>query len=110
MRDGPYVYNLYVIVRLCVEVCSAIITTVDNIIFPRSLQDVRDVKSDFYNIAQFPNCVGAVDGTLMWIKGMRWPQEKSLSVERTSMHLITKLFLITKRGVHESYSTEIVFI
>ena len=96
MRDGPYVYNLYVIVRLCVVVCSAIITTMDNINFLRRLHDVRDVKSGFYNIAQFPYCVGAVDSTLMWIKGMNRPQEKSFSVERTSLYLISKLFLITK--------------
>ena len=105
MRDSPYVHNLYVIVRLYVVVCSAIIIIVLINNFPRSLHDVRDVKSDFYNIAQYPNCMGAVDGTLMWIKGTSGPQERSLSVERTSMHLIYKLFLITKRGVHESFST-----
>ena len=105
MRDSPYVHNLYVIVRLYVVVCSAIIIIVLNNNFPRSLHDVRDVKSDFYNIAQYPNCMGAVDGTLMWIKGTSGPQERSLSVERTSMYLIYKLFLITKRGVHESFST-----
>ena len=62
---------LYITVCLCFLVCSAIIVTVDNINFPRSLHDVRNVKADFYNIAQ----LGAVDGTWIPIKGISGPQE-----------------------------------
>ena len=69
------VKSLNVTVCLCFVVCSAINATVDNINFPRSQHDVRNVKADFYTIAQFPNCVGAVDGTLIPIKGMSGPQE-----------------------------------
>ena len=83
MRDGPYVHNLYVIVRLCFVVCSAIITTVDNIKFPRSLHDVRDVRFDFYNIAQFPNCAGAVDVD----QGYEWATGK-VFVCRKNIHAV----------------------
>lgn len=55
--------------------CSAINTTVDNIKFPVTANELRHVKSEFYDIAKFPNCVGAIDGTLIPIKGMSGPQE-----------------------------------
>ena len=86
-RYYPNVQSLYISVCLCFVVCSAINATVDNINFPRSQHDVLNVKADFYNIAQFPNCVGAVDGTLIPIKGMSGPQEVAF-VCRKNFHAL----------------------
>ncbi|XP_062608636.1 putative nuclease HARBI1 [Saccostrea cucullata] len=71
----------------CYTVCSAINTTVDNIKFPVTANELRHVKSEFYDIAKFPNCVGAIDGTLIPIKGMSGPQEPAF-VCRKNFHAL----------------------
>lgn len=67
--------------------CSAINTTVNNIKFPVTANELRHVKSEFYDIAKFPNCVGAIDGTLIPIKGMSGPQEPAF-VCRKNFHAL----------------------
>lgn len=52
------------------EVCVAINSTMENIMFPNDAYTLRSLKADFFKIAHFPNCVGAIDGTLIPIKGM----------------------------------------
>ncbi|XP_062594937.1 putative nuclease HARBI1 [Saccostrea cucullata] len=61
--------------RIIHNVCMAINRTMNNISFPRDAPTLRCIKTDFFNIAHFPNCVGAVDGTLIPIKGMGGPEE-----------------------------------
>ena len=39
------------------------------IIFPQDDQSQRDIKMDFYQIAEMPNVLGALDGTLIPIQG-----------------------------------------
>ena len=38
---------------------------------------MRDIKSEFHQIVGIPNYVGAVDGTLIPIKGMSCPEEQA---------------------------------
>lgn len=56
--------------RIIHEVCVAINSTLENITFPNDADTLRSLKADFFKIAHFPNCVGAIDGTLIPIKGM----------------------------------------
>lgn len=37
--------------------------------------EMRSIKTDFHQRAHSPNCTGAVDGTLIPIKGMTSPDE-----------------------------------
>lgn len=37
--------------------------------------EMRSIKTDFHQFAHGPNCTGAVDGTLIPIKGMTGPDE-----------------------------------
>lgn len=50
--------------------CGAINSTMENITFPSDADTLRSLKADFFKIAHFPNCVGAIDGTPIPIKGM----------------------------------------
>lgn len=56
--------------RIIHNVCLAINSKVKNISFPDNPCDLREIKNRFHAIARIPNCVGAVDGTLIPIKGM----------------------------------------
>ncbi|ESO99696.1 hypothetical protein LOTGIDRAFT_173581 [Lottia gigantea] len=42
----------------------------DNILFPNDTEELRRIKEEFYDMAQVPNVVGAIDGTLIPIQGM----------------------------------------
>uniref|UniRef100_A0A8W8NW63 Uncharacterized protein n=1 Tax=Magallana gigas TaxID=29159 RepID=A0A8W8NW63_MAGGI len=55
---------------LCDQVCGAINSTMENIMFPNDAYTLRSLKADFFKIAHSPTCVGAIDGTLIPIKGM----------------------------------------
>jgi hypothetical protein len=68
-------------------VCSAINATLNNINFPTDVAELRKAKADFFDIADFPNCVGAVDGTLIPIQGMSGPQEPAF-VCRKNFHAL----------------------
>ena len=39
------------------------------ITFPREYEELRKIKQGFYDINGFPNVIGAIDGTLIPIKG-----------------------------------------
>ena len=48
---------------------------------------MRDIKTEFHQIARIPNCVGAVDGTLIPIKGMNGLEEPAY-VCRKNFHAL----------------------
>ena len=52
-------------VSRCVDVVTQSINkNLDNVRFPEG-QELVAVKESFYKVAQFPNCIGAIDGTLI---------------------------------------------
>lgn len=57
------------------SVCYAINATIDYIDFPESVCEMRSIKLIFHQIAYLPNCIGAVDGTIIPIKGKTGPEE-----------------------------------
>ncbi|XP_062597033.1 putative nuclease HARBI1 [Saccostrea cucullata] len=57
------------------RVCRALNLFLDNIIFPSNAQILIRMKEEFYGIARFPNVVGAIDGTLIPIRGMSGEDE-----------------------------------
>jgi hypothetical protein len=38
---------------------------------PSTAQEMQEIKEGFYDIAEFPNIIGAIDGTLIAIQGMK---------------------------------------
>ena len=61
--------------KLLILVCLAINHTQKNIAFPDNASDLREIKSKFHDIGKIPNCVGAVDGTLIPNKGLSGTDE-----------------------------------
>ncbi|XP_062598054.1 putative nuclease HARBI1 [Saccostrea cucullata] len=51
--------------RVISRVVSALDLRLQNINFPTSEQDIIKTKTQFYNLANFPGVIGAVDGTLI---------------------------------------------
>ncbi|XP_061191721.1 putative nuclease HARBI1 [Saccostrea echinata] len=64
--------------RIVTSVCSALCESLDNVKFPETNEDLAKVKEDFYQLASFPNVVGAIDGTLIPIQGMTGDEEPNL--------------------------------
>jgi hypothetical protein len=76
--------------RIIARVTNAICTLKRRSIkFPRSREDLVATKQGFYRIAQLPNTVGAVDGTLMPIATPK--QEEHLYVSRKGFHCLNIL-------------------
>jgi len=51
------------------DFCDAMIPHVRHFIrFPQSNQELEQTKAGFYSIKGFPNTIGAIDGTHIWIK------------------------------------------
>ena len=59
----------------------------DNIRFPSSQQSINVIKQNFYDVARFPNVVGAIDGTLIPIRGVS-SDEESIYVSRKNFHAL----------------------
>jgi hypothetical protein len=55
------------------------------ITFPEENHDVTETKNDFYQMARFPNVIGAVDGTLIRIQSPKSGNETSF-VSRKGGH------------------------
>lgn len=66
ITDDVLLIHMYIYIL----VCGAINSTMENITFPSDADTLRSLKADFLKIAHFPNCVGAIDGTLIPIKEM----------------------------------------
>lgn len=80
------IYSLLLFILFTI-VCLAINSKVKNISFPDNPCDLREIKNRFHAIARIPNCVGAVDGTLIPIKGMSGLEEPAY-VCRKSFHAL----------------------
>ena len=59
----------------------------NNIVFPSTNEELRQVKDGFYSIVNFPNVVGAIDGTPIVIQGMSSDDEPNF-VCRKGFHAI----------------------
>ncbi|WAR29435.1 hypothetical protein MAR_003003 [Mya arenaria] len=66
-------------IQAMTKVVDAINQRVNNIKFPTTQADLASIKQKFYQVARMPNCIGAVDGTLIPIiaprvrKNIYWP-------------------------------------
>ena len=69
------------------DVCNAVCMNMNNIVFPSTNEELRHVKDGFYSIVNFPNVVGAIDGTPILIQGMSSDDEPSF-VCRKGFHAI----------------------
>ena len=47
--------------------------------FPRNINDIMSSKQDFHEIAEFPNVIGAIDGTLISIKTPKEDEHRYVS-------------------------------
>lgn len=75
-------------VSICIpKVCHALCEHLQNITFPSSIMSLRKIKQRFHCIARFPNVVGAIDGTLIPIKGMGGDEEP-IYVPRKNFHAL----------------------
>lgn len=61
--------------RIITNVTSAFCQLLDNVKFPTTNADLAKVKDEFYQLANFPNVIGAIDGTLIPIQGMTGDEE-----------------------------------
>ena len=73
--------------RVVHAVCGAICARVKNINFPSTDVELMNIKQGFFEIADFPNVVGAIDGTLVPIQGMTGEDEPNF-VCRKGYHAI----------------------
>jgi hypothetical protein len=73
--------------RIISDVCNAVCMNMNNIVFPSTNEELRQVKDGFQSIANFPNVVGTIDGTLIPIQGMTSEDEPSF-VCRKGFHAI----------------------
>lgn len=69
------------------RVCRALCQMLDNIRFPSSQQSINAIKQNFYDVARFPNVVGAIDGTLIPIRGVGGDEEP-IYVSRKNFHAL----------------------
>ena len=54
--------------------------------FPRDGQEQRSIKQGFYDMSNFPNCLGAVDGTLVPI--LAPSEDEHLYITRKGFHAL----------------------
>ncbi|XP_062569660.1 putative nuclease HARBI1 [Saccostrea cucullata] len=75
-------------VSVCLpRVCQALCEHLQNIKFPSSVHSLRKIKDEFHSIARFLNVVGAIDGTLIPIKGMG-TEDEHIYVSRKKFHAL----------------------
>ncbi len=56
--------------------------------FPIDNEKLNQIKSDFYNMAKFPQVVGAIDGSLISIRCPAGPDEKKFVGRKSEHHTI----------------------
>ncbi|WAR11166.1 HARB1-like protein, partial [Mya arenaria] len=74
-------------------VVDAINQRVNNIKFPTTQADLASIKQKFYEVARMPNCIGAVDGTLIPIIAPRVRED--IYVCRKGYHAINVQTVVT---------------
>ena len=74
------------------DVIDALNNSLQNIHFPSDPTDLVRVKADFMKVADFPNVVGAIDGTLIPILGMSNDDEHVCVKERIPCHQYARNF------------------
>ncbi|WAR03050.1 HARB1-like protein, partial [Mya arenaria] len=74
-------------------VVDAIKQRVNNIKFPTTQADLASIKQKFYQVARMPNCIGAVDGTLIPIIAPRVRED--IYVCRKGYHAINVQAVVT---------------
>nr|XP_034328367.1 putative nuclease HARBI1 [Crassostrea gigas] len=75
-------------------VVDALNASLDNIIFPMGQEEILRTKEEFLRVANFPNVVGAIDGTLIPIMGMTGDDEH-VFVCRKGFHAINMQGIVT---------------
>ena len=76
------------------DVIDALNNSLQNIQFPSDPTDLVRVKADFMKVADFPNVVGAIDGTLIPILGMQ-SDDEHVFVSRKGFHAINMQGIVT---------------
>ena len=72
--------------RCVEEVTNSICKRFNNIELPSTLEEVSTAKEGFYKIANFPNTIGAVDGTLIPIQAPH--EDEAVFVSRKGFHAL----------------------
>nr|XP_034339477.1 putative nuclease HARBI1 [Crassostrea gigas] len=80
--------------RMFMGVVDALNASLDNIIFPMGQEEILRTKEEFLRVANFPNVVGAIDGTLIPIIGMTGDDEH-VFVCRKGFHAINMQGIVT---------------
>ncbi|XP_061193775.1 putative nuclease HARBI1 [Saccostrea echinata] len=76
------------------DVVDALNGSLHNIIFPSRPAEILKTKEDFLRLSNFPNVVGAIDGTLIPIIGMSTDDEH-VFVSRKGFHAINMQGIVT---------------
>ncbi|WAR20567.1 HARB1-like protein [Mya arenaria] len=80
-------------IQAMTKVVDAINQCVNNIKFPTTQADLASIKQKFYQVARMPNCIGAVDGTLIPIIAPRVRED--IYVCRKGYHAINVQAVVT---------------
>ncbi|XP_062580377.1 putative nuclease HARBI1 isoform X2 [Saccostrea cucullata] len=80
--------------RTFMDVIDALNYSLRNINFPSGQADILQIKEDFLKVSNFPNVVGAIDGTLIPIIGMSGDDEH-VFVSRKGFHAINMQGIVT---------------
>ncbi|XP_048750173.2 putative nuclease HARBI1 [Ostrea edulis] len=76
------------------DVVDALNCSLLNINFPSESNEILNIKAQFTRVANFPNVVGAIDGTLIPIMGMSGDDEH-VFVSRKGFHAINVQGVVT---------------
>ena len=63
--------------------------------FPRTLEQVREQQVKFHRVARFPQVVGAVDGTHVYLNGAPLGEEEYLYINRKGRYSINVQLVCT---------------
>ncbi|XP_062576193.1 putative nuclease HARBI1 [Saccostrea cucullata] len=80
--------------RTSMDVIDALNYSLKNITFPSGQAEILQIKEDILKVSNFPNVVGAIDGTLIPIIGMSGDDEH-VFVSRKGFHAINMQGIVT---------------
>jgi hypothetical protein len=80
--------------QILMDVVDAIDCSLHNINFPSDASDILHIKEKFASVANFPNVVRSIDGTLIPIIGMSGDDEQ-VFVCRKSFHAVNVQGVVT---------------